>query len=179
LPWEGRVSITLELEKPAEFTLNLRLPSWAGDCRVALNGQPLPLAPAAPVQEFEPTASGYDPRRACFIPIRRTWQPGDRIELEFEMPVSLRRAHPRLKGHAGKVAVSRGPLVYCLESVDNPGVDLFNCRLDPASLQAEPAPGLLGGCRVLRGRTLQGQGLVLIPYALWGNRGESQMLVWI
>jgi len=178
LPWEGKVQVALELDTPAEFSLYLRLPSWAGQSRVTVNGQPIPIGPL-PIEEAEPTASGYDPRRACFLPIRREWHPGDCLELDFELPIRLRRAHPKVRGHAGKAAVSRGPLVYCLESVDNPGVDIFTCRLEPASLQVESAPDLLNGCQVLRGRTVEGQHLVLIPYALWGNRGESQMTVWI
>ena len=178
LPWEGGVQVAMELGAPAEFTLNLRIPSWAGASRVAVNGQAIQVEPL-PLEVAEPTASGYDPRQARFLAIRRAWQPGDALELEFDLPITLRRAHPRVKGHAGKVAVSRGPLVYCLESVDNPGVDIFTCRLEPASLQVEPAPGLLNGCQLLRGRTVEGRELILIPYALWGNRGESQMAVWV
>jgi DUF1680 family protein len=84
-----------------------------------------------------------------------------------------------VKGHAGKVALTRGPLVYCLESVDNPGLDIFAVQLDPASLHDEFVPNLLGGIVVIHGKTMDGKPLKFIPYFLWANRGESQMTVWV
>jgi hypothetical protein len=95
------------------------------------------------------------------------------------MSILLRHASPKVRGHKGKVALTRGPLVYCLESVDNPGVDIFSTRLDPSSLMAEYSPSLLGGTEVLHGRTTDEKDLVFIPYFLWANRGESQMTVWV
>lgn len=177
LPYTGRVSVRLDPQARAEFTLNLRLPAWSAATRVAVNGSPVEVPSAAAV--LQPVAGGYDPRPGRFLPIRRTWSPGDTVEIAFDLPVTLRRAYPKVKGQRGKVAVTRGPLVYCLESVDNPGVDLFTCRLVPASLRVESAPGMLGGIQVLRGATNDGRPLTFIPYALWANRGRSQMNVWV
>jgi len=84
-----------------------------------------------------------------------------------------------VKGHAGKVALTRGPLVYCLESVDNPDVDVFTAQLDPSSLRDEFVSDLLGGCVVIHGKTSEGKPLKFIPYFLWANRGESQLTVWV
>jgi DUF1680 family protein len=95
------------------------------------------------------------------------------------MSIQTRHAHPKVKGHAGKIAVTRGPLVYCLESVDNLGVDIFTARLDPVSLVEKFVPDLLGGCVVIHGKTTDGKALKFIPYFLWANRGESQMTVWV
>jgi hypothetical protein len=180
LPWQGNVTVRVEPAEPMEFTLHLRLPSWAMDGSapsLTLNGDPLPVPP--PISPAQATASGYDPRRAQFIPLRRVWSPGDRLVLRLPMPMRALQAHPRVKGHGGQVALTRGPLVYCLESVDNPGVDLFTTRVDPASLQAVFEPELLGGVMTLRGQTRAGQPITAIPYALWGNRGEAQMTVWV
>jgi len=91
----------------------------------------------------------------------------------------LRSAHPSVSGHAGKVALTRGPLVYCLESTDNPDIDIFSTRLDSSSPRDEFVPDLLGGCVVIFSRTWDGKPLKFIPYFLWGNRGESQMTVWV
>jgi hypothetical protein len=173
LPWRGAATVTLRPERPAEFAVRLRGPSWAvGRMEARINGRPVPL-PAAP-PPAGPTASGFDPRRASWLTLRRRWAAGDRIDLAFDLDVMARRAGPRVAGHGGKIALTRGPLVYCLESHDNPGVDLFTARVAPADLRAEPAPDLLGGIMVLRG-----QALTAIPYALWGNRGPSQMTVWV
>jgi hypothetical protein len=175
LPFNGSITIRVNPASPIDFTLHLRIPSWAADQPMALkiNGEAQPLA-VANRSDVAPTAQGYDPRSSRFIPIARTWRSGDAIEVTFEMPIVLRRAHPRVKGHVGKVALTRGPLVYCLESSDNPNVDIFTARLDPSKLRAEYRNNLLGGTMVLTD-----QSLTFIPYQLWANRGESQMTVWV
>jgi hypothetical protein len=178
LPWNGNVILRVQLERPAEFTLSLRIPSWCAEtAQVLVNQQPVSLQPV-PVG-LDATASGYDPRLSNFTTLRRQWSPGDEIEMYLDLPIVLRRAHPKVKGHAGKAALTRGPLVYCLESLDNPGVDIFADRLRTDSLRAEPAPELLGDIWVLRGETVSSVPVTAIPYALWGNRGESQMNVWV
>jgi hypothetical protein len=124
-------------------------------------------------------ASGFDPRRASLQKIRNSWQSGDRVEVEFDLPIRLRTANKRVKGHLGKVALTRGPLVYCLEGTDNPDMDIFSVRLDPGSLYAVEDKILLGGLIKLTGRTRSGEPLTFIPYFLWGNRGPSRMTVWV
>ncbi len=178
LPWEGVVTIRLQPERPTEFTIAVRIPSWAAEtAHLAINGQAIALPRRN--ARLEPTACGYDPRQSRFAALRRVWSPGDEITLQLELPITQQRAHPKVKGHAGKAALTRGPLVYCLESVDNPGVDIFTDRLRAESLHAESAPDLLGGIWVLRGETENGTPVTAIPYALWGNRGEAQMNVWV
>lgn len=163
LPWSGRVLIHVRPATTSQFTIHLRKPSSEG------------LSPSG-----EQTASGYDPRGAVYESITRLWSAeGETLELKFDTSIMLRRAHPKVKGHAGKVALTRGPLVYCLESVDNPNTDISTVQLDPASLREEHMPALLGGCVVIEGKTTEGKPLKLIPYFLWGNRGTSQMSVWI
>ncbi len=95
------------------------------------------------------------------------------------MPVTLRRASPRVRGHEGKVALTRGPLVYCLESIDNPNLDIFKTQIIPNSIQVKSSPSLLGGISTLCGKTNDNQDFTAIPYQLWANRGESQMTVWL
>jgi len=177
LPWDGRIRITLQPAGPAEFTLHLRIPSWVQVASVKVNGTAVPV-PAAPEPAGPAPASGYDPRLARWLAIRRTWWPGDQISISFDCPVRLVRAAARLRGHKHKAALCRGPLVYCLESVDNPGVDIFKAQLDPKTLRVEPDERL-GGIQVLRGETVKGEQLTAIPYPLWANRGESQMTVWV
>lgn len=134
LPWDGKVRIVLDPETATDFTIHLRIPSWAERFVIHINGQTNPIQFHSPTVLKEMPASGYDPRQAWFLPVRRVWSPGDVLEVELEMQVTLRRASPRLLGHKNKTALTRGPLVYCLESVDNPGVDIFNARSTPLVL---------------------------------------------
>jgi uncharacterized protein len=180
-PWAGRARIAIQEISAAgsvPFVLKLRRPSWAEALHVSVNGQPLADLYAGP-NVAEPTASGYDPRQAEFCRLPRSWSAGDGIEIEMDMPVHLRQAHPKVKGHTGRVAVTRGPLVYCLESLDNPGIDIFTARLDPTSLTPAWDDSLLGGCTCIHAKTSDGQTLLFVPYFLWGNRGPSQMTVWV
>ena len=179
LPWMGKVKITVDPSVPSEFTLNLRLPSWCDveASRVSCNGEFFPLSSVA--QQSEIAASGYDPRASRWLNLKRIWNSGDIIELNFEMLVELRQAHPKVKGHQGKVAVTRGPLVYCLESVDNPNLDIFTVSIDKASLDFVFDRVELSGITKIIGQTKTGQPLTFVPYHLWGNRGESTMTVWV
>ena len=180
LPGGGRVTLHFrQAATTAPCTVYLRMPGWAGAGRVIVNGQPVSAEP--PVRpSLPPSASGITPQAAWYLPLPRIQAArGDVIEIEWPLPVLARRAHPRVRGLRGRVALTRGPLVYCLESIDNPGLDLFAARLDPATFQPEFEPELLGGVWVLRGRTRQGQPCTAIPYYAWANRGPSQMTVWV
>jgi hypothetical protein len=177
LPWEGKVRIIVEPTEPSEFTLFLRIPSWSQANSIILNEKHHPSSFTLPT--LSATACGYDPRRSAWLPIRRGWLPGDVVTLEFDMSIRLWQTHPKVKGQNGKAALSRGPLVYCLERVDNPDVDIFDVNLDARSLQAMFDESLLGGVVKITGKTKEGQPLTFIPYMLWGNRGESQMNVFV
>ncbi len=180
LPWRGNVAIHLSPQVPTTFSINLRIPSWTDQVRLRVNGQEIEaVTPVASISGTEEPASGYAPQRATYLPLARTWSAGDTIEIEFQMPVAIRKAHRKVRSVRGRVALTRGPLVYCLESVDNLGLDLFKTRIDPSSARPEFDPDLLGGIWALRGKTMQGQPFAAIPYALWANRGESQMTVWM
>ena len=164
LPWDGRVLVHAKPEETREFTLHLRKPSWNSSDR----------------SNHAVTASGFDPRMAEYATITRVWpSDGETLEFHFDTSIRLRRAHPRVKGHVGKVALTRGPLVYCLENVDNPEVDIFSLQLNPDTLHDEFIPDLLGGCVVIHALTADGKPLKFIPYFLWANRDASQMTVWV
>jgi uncharacterized protein len=132
---------------------------------------------------------------AGYAHLRRKWRPGDAGELELPMPVERIHADARVTSAAGQVALQRGPVVYCVEEADL-GPHLAALSLPRASeLVARPAPDLLGGCVVIEGmarRTLPGEKLYApapavqravplraVPYALWANRGEGEMRVWL
>ena len=181
LPWEGKVRLTFDAIVSSDFTIHFRLPSWAKAASIRINGGLFSIDSSIKADRLPmlAAASGFDPRQARFLPVQRSWSSGDTVDLEFEMPIVLRRASLRLRGHKDKVVLTHGPLVYCLESNDNPGIDIFKARIDPTSIYAESAPALLGGVWILRGRTTDERDFTAIPYHLWANRGESQMTVWL
>ena len=185
LPWEGEVVLRIAdviyqtTNQPVEFSIRLRQPSWSDRLRISINGHEVIDAVLESESEQQATSSGFDPRRAVFRCLKRVWEKDDVMEIHFEMPVQLRRAHTRVKNHAGKAALSRGPLVYCLEDSDNPQVDIFDAQVAPESLATVYDPDLLGEVVKILGKSTRGEPLTFIPYFLWGNRGPSKMTVWV
>ena len=177
-PWTEDIAIEVRPAAAAEFTLHLRIPGWCRGARLTLNGQSQPLAPV----------NGY-------VALTRTWQPGDKLVLTLPMPVERIHADPRVATVAGRVALQRGPVVYCFEEADN-GATLSALTLPRAApLTARHDPALLGGCVVIEGPGTRDQitadlyqtappatapvTLRAIPYGLWANRGEGEMRVWL
>ena len=184
MPWDGKVSFSFRSESPADVCVHIRTPSWTTKASFLINDKPFSLPdPVFNVNQSSElgyqSSIGYDPSMARFIPVRRTWMRGDVLSIDFEMPIIVRYPSIKLRNLKSKVVLTRGPIVYCLESVDNPGIDIFRSRIDPSSIQAEFAPTLLNGTEILHGRTTEGMNFTAIPYFLWANRGESQMTVWI
>ena len=181
-PWSGDVEITVGVASPARFALMLRIPGWCAKHALKVNGKPV----AAPV------AKGY-------AKIRRTWNDGDRVELSLAMPIQRVAAHPRVAEDAGKVALQRGPLVFCLEQCDNAALVRSIELPDKAKLSARFDQKLFGGAVVIEGEALaptptgwKGQlyqpasatqlkpvKFRAIPYCLWDNREGGAMTVWL
>ncbi|UOQ46965.1 glycoside hydrolase family 127 protein [Gracilibacillus caseinilyticus] len=180
-PWDGRVTFTISTEKPTTFTLSPRIPGWCRNAKIVVNGK----------EETVPVNKGY-------ASITREWEDGDSVELLFEMPVEVVRAHPDVRNNAGKVVLQRGPVIYCLEENDN-GSNLQDIQLktdEPFTVQYEPE--LLEGVNVIIGNAVQtvrksvennlystqrypvtDRSITAIPYYAWSNRGENEMTVWI
>jgi len=177
-PWNGRVSIAIDPERASSFTLKLRIPGWCSNASVSVNGARL----QANVER------GY-------AVIERTWKSGDRVELELNMDVQRVYATSKVRMNCGRVALQRGPLVYCLEEADN-GPDLNAFALAPSTkLGVRHDSKLLGGVTVLEGTATRlkdsGQlystkrpetlpvSIRAIPYCVWENREPGEMLVWV
>jgi len=201
LPWGGKVKIQIHVAPKTEIILHFRKPSWSENAQIWINDEVfssdmnhsidtdhsmngkgktkrdsgLPVS----LSRKDSTASDFDPRDSSWITLRRIWTSGDVIEIEFFMPIRLHQVHPKVRGLHNKIAISRGPLVYCLESLDNPGVDIFNTCLEPASLNPYPDENFFDGSYKIKGRTTQDESLTFIPYMLWGNRGASKMCVYV
>lgn len=182
-PWDGTVKMRLAPERPAAFTLALRIPGWCPKFSLAVNGKTVRAK----------AKDGY-------VQLHRHWQAGDTVKLVLAMPVLQVEANPQVRMDCGRVALQRGPIVYCLEQADNDG-ELRDLTLPAkASFKAEFKPGLLGGVAVLRGQALRRRaqdwakaqlystaptprrtvGVTAVPYCAWGNRRPGEeMLVWI
>lgn len=178
LPWQGKVEVIFHPHRTGEVMFRFRVPSWteSAEYRVNFNSKSYLTYPKF---EYEQPLSGVYPEKSYYAIIDREWREGDRLRLEFPTPIQIREPHERAHALRGRVAVTRGPLVYCLESIDQPGVDLFKVRLDRSSLREVFAPDLFGGTLLLKGQSVRGEELTFLPYAQWGNRGKSQMNVWV
>ncbi|MFS0724631.1 glycoside hydrolase family 127 protein [Paenibacillus sp. 1P07SE] len=166
-PWEGVIALDVEPSAGAgAFTVRMRVPGWCGSYRITLNGVTLDGEEAL-------TVDGY-------LAVRREWTAGDRLMLELDMPAVQVRAREEVEANQGRVALQRGPVVYCLEQADNAGLPYDSCVIAPgAAFTAEHRPELLGGVTVLRGRTAGGAPCTLVPYYAWDNRGAGYMQVWL
>jgi DUF1680 family protein len=188
-PWDGATEITVAPAKSAEFTFYLRVPGWSDGTQVSVNGK---------------AVSGATPGQ--YLALKRQWSAGDVIMVKFGMTPQVIEANPRVVDDYGRVAVQRGPLVYCLEQLDQPdGVQLFDVSLDvrqkgAAAFHEEFQKDLLGGIVVLKhegaareksssagalyrsfsGEAAKGRQVELsfIPYYAWANRAGTPMQVW-
>jgi len=176
LPWQGEYRLSIRNEQPQAIKIHLRIPSWVGDVKLYLNQERF-QANFHRINLKEKTAQGFDPRKAQYITLERVWQDGDEISLRLEMPIQIHSVHPKVKSCLGKATLSRGPIVYCLEGIDNPDVVLETVKPDLASLIEIFEPDLLGGIMTIQGKTTAGKSLKFIPYAWWANRETSQMTV--
>ena len=176
LPWCGDVRLTFALAGPHHTTLRLRLPAWSDTYELKLNGSPLLPDRVSDAASLPETACGYAPHGARVVAISRAWQAGDVLELALGMPLRLYRQHNKVPGCGGMAALARGPLVYCLESIDNP-LDLFSVVVQRDSLRPAYDAALMGGSCKIEGRAADGTPLTFIPYMLLSNRGRSQMTV--
>lgn len=182
-PWSGDIAIEITPEVSATFAVSLRVPKWARAATLNVNGQPIVL--------FDLGEDGY-------VRIEREWTKGDVIHLTLPLEPRALRAHPYVRQDAGRVAIMRGPLVYCMEGADN-GVGLNSILLQNGLGKAQTAviPDLRGAIAidlpVLKesaeawGNALYGEGEAeteaayarLVPYHLWDNRAPGEMLVWM
>ena len=191
-PWAGPIKLKVSPEAPAKFTLNLRLPDWA-------QGQPMPGDlyrydnPQPAIGSLRVNGGQFPaPPKQGYLRISREWKAGDVVDLDLPMVVRRVRGNDKIAATSGRVALERGPVVYCLEGVDNGGL-VSGCVLPAnAEIRSEFKADVLGGATILTipdGQrveshpnetvTLRKEALVAIPYALWNNRGLSPMEVWI
>jgi DUF1680 family protein len=181
-PWSGRVELRIEPEAGGPFALHLRIPGWCRGATAAVNGTPVDVPSA--------TGRGY-------LVLHRDWASGDRVTLDLPMPPERLYADPRVRANRGRVALRRGPLVYCAEQADQTAPLAGLSLPRGAALAVEPRTDLFGGIVAISAeaalaRPDWGQDLyrdqppaaeparlVAIPYYLWANRDPGPMSVWL
>ena len=181
-PWNGDVKVTVNNDADSTFSYAVRIPGWCRKYTLTVNGE----------EVNGDLVKGY-------AVLNRTWKNGDEIRLSMDMPVDLIEANPKVREDVGKMAVTRGPLVYCLEEADN-GKVLPDLLLDDGEFTEKFEEDLLKGVvtlttegkkissegwdestlyRPFRGNVYDDVTLKFVPYYSWANRGEGEMLVWV
>ena len=159
-PWSGEVVV--RVEEPGSWRLSLRVPAWAGEAVLVDRG------------ERRRVGAGYATAEG-------PWQAGDEVRLELPVRARWTRPDPRIDAVRGCVALERGPLVYCVESTDQPaGTELDSVAAEPTDALTEHVPGgVLGSAVAVEAVGASSGRLTFIPYHAWGNRGLSTMRVWV
>lgn len=186
-PWEGAVTISVDKTSGRQYAINVRIPGWAQNKPVSSN-----LYTCA--TELTPYTVKVNGKAVSgtlvngFLSLNRKWKKGDKIEVTLPMEVQRIKANDNAVDDRGKTAVCRGPVVYCLEGVDQHDSVVFNKYITPSTtLMPQLEKDLLGGIVVLKGKAgeVRQDGSVadvdvrMIPYCTWDNRGANQMAVWV
>lgn len=182
-PWDGNIKVTVKATGNKPYAMFFRIPGWTANASLKVNGKTenLVLKPGTYAQ------------------VNRKWKAGDQVELILPMEAQLVESNPLVEENRNQVAVKRGPVVYCLESPDLPGKKIFNVFI-PASISLKAKPIQIDGAEMM---SLEGEArlienknwknvlyrplnesntvtpIKLVPYFAWGNRGHSEMSVWL
>jgi DUF1680 family protein len=182
-PHDGEIRLLVDATDAEPWTLTLRIPSSSTTAAVRVNGDLVPID-------------------GPLVSLRRTWRTGDEVKLDVDVSPRWLYAHPEVDASRGCIAMQRGPVIYCLESVDNAGVDINRVVVDPDAPLVEETATMPWGLAVIvrtsgsqpvgvdhghahlaKAESSTGAGddiaLRLLPYYLWANRGSSTMRVWI
>ena len=182
-PWDNKVLLeVVKAKKAVNTVIKLRIPGWCREVNVSVNGRPVP----------------YD-REKGYIAVNGKWKKGDVITYSMEMRTRIVEANPLVEESRGQVAVQRGPIIYCAESPDLGDIDIDDIAI-PVDTKFTPVEVVIDGSRMI---ALEGEVVVrdeetwkgqlyrevsrknerrtirLIPYYAWGNRGKSEMTVWM
>lgn len=189
-PWSGRVDIQVEPSQSEKFTVNVRIPGW-------VQGKPVPgdlYRYADPVPaNYTIKVNGKPVRQELqsgYIALSRNWQKGDLISIDFPMPIRRVVSHPNVKANQSRVALERGPIVYCLEATDHHGAvsDLFlpdetalNVQFEESFFNGSVQIHAIAKQVFLEGekRSSRSVKMTAIPYHLWAHRDVGEMVVWL
>ncbi|MFC2118052.1 beta-L-arabinofuranosidase domain-containing protein [Bacteroidota bacterium] len=191
-PWDGNIEISIDPENDMKFDLRIRIPGWAGNLPVPSdlytfmnkNSEKIEISVNSRKVNFR-EEKGY-------AVLKRNWKKGDKVKLIIPMPVRKVIANENVKDDLGRLALQKGPIVFCLEDKDNIDGKVLNLLLDENSvIESSFNDDLLDGVQILTGKAFglsraeddkiikKEQNFIAIPYFSWANRGKSDMMVWI
>jgi DUF1680 family protein len=183
-PWDGGVRITVEAAPKKAIAINLRIPEWCDSATLTVNGKVVSTVIKA----------------NTYAEINREWKKGDVVELLLDMPVKLIESNPLVEETRNQTVVKRGPLVYCLEGLDIEGGKSIDDVLIPANMKFSLRKTIIAGSSIVVldgkarltnedswkntlyravGKSNKSVNITLIPYYAWGNRGKTDMTVWM
>lgn len=186
-PWEGTIQCVVKPERESKFALRFRIPGWAQDAPVPTNLYTF----TDKAGKYTVSVNGKSVNAHTddgYVTIMRNWQPNDVVEINLPMDVRQIRAHEKVEDDKGKLAIGRGPIVYCLEGRDQSDSTVFNKYIPEGSkFDSSYQKELLNGVVVLHTTAYEvgkdGSSkevpVMAIPYSTWNNRGAGQMAVWI
>lgn len=178
-PWDGKVALTLKPDKAGAFPLTIRIPGWA-------QNRPVPgdlysyADDAASQTTLMINGKKTDAKiENGYLVLNQNWKPGDKVELDISMPVRRVISSEKVSENKGKMALERGPLVYCVEGIDNGGKVSDVKMVKNTAFATELKPGLLRGLMIIKGKNAGRAGFTAIPYYAWSHRGAGEMAVWL
>jgi len=191
-PWEGKINITVNPTTNGTFSVKLRIPGWA-------ENEPVPTDLYTFTQQADKACDVFvnghkvnASKEKGYITIQRTWKKGDVVELNLPMPVRRIQANNLVTDDRGKLAIERGPIVYCIEGTDQADKHIFNKYIpENANITSTFQKDLLNGVVTLQGTARETNRVageqpvekdvpfVAVPYSTWNNRGAGEMAVWI
>jgi uncharacterized protein len=186
-PWDGDIRVSVSPESAQRFALRFRIPGWAMNAPVPTDLYTF----TSQAPQYTMTVNGKEIKpdmKDGYATIERTWKAGDKVELHFPMVVRRVKSHEKVLDNRGKLAIERGPVMFCLEGKDQADSTVFNKFIpDNTEITSSYESGLLNGVVVLTGtaKEVGKDGIVsdvpfkAIPYSTWNNRGADQMAVWI
>ncbi|HLG38608.1 MAG TPA: hypothetical protein VI461_03030, partial [Chitinophagaceae bacterium] len=198
-PWEGDLKFVLEPKTSLKFSLMVRIPGWAQEMPIpsdlyAFEDTNWLMEPVGFIKKIVIKINGTPAEYTMengYAVLNRTWKPNDIVEVSLPMDVRRVIAVDKLKEDAGKVALQRGPLIFCAEGQDNNGKASNIVLPRDASFSAEFKPDMLNGITVLKSDAIAvmvdekgnkvntvKQSFVAIPYYAWANRGKGEMTIW-
>ena len=186
-PWEGEVKISLDMKEPSDFTLKLRVPGWAREEAIPLG---LYRYMNKVNKEISIKVNGIKQevtQDKGYALLQKEWKKGDEITLSLPMEIRRVLSDERVKDNNGRVALERGPLVYCAEWVDNHGKTSNIILPDQSKLSSKFINDLIGGITIIEGKakimdkdgSIKSSDFKAIPYFAWLNRGKGEMDIWL